>query len=61
MQLAGQTQRAADAGSAPLTGEIVTARPGDPPVYLVEFITSREWVPEPDLAPARPFPPIATH
>ena len=59
MQLAGQTQRAADAGSAPLTGEIVTARPGDPPVYLVEFITSREWVPEPDLAPAEPFPPIA--
>jgi hypothetical protein len=59
VQLADQTQRAADAGSAPLTGEIVTARPGDPPVYLVEFITSREWVPEPDLAPARPFPPIA--
>ena len=30
MQLAGQTQRAADAGSAPLTGEIVTARPSRP-------------------------------
>ena len=45
--------------SAPLTGEIATARPGDHAFYLVDFITSREWVAEPDLTPAQPFPAIA--
>lgn len=60
VQRAGPARRAAAAGGAPLTGEIVKARPGGPPVYEVDFVTSREWVQEPDLAPAQPFPATAT-
>ncbi len=42
-------------GDGPLTGEIVKARPGSPPSYLVEFITSREWLAEPYLTPSPHF------
>ena len=56
-----QVQRTTTTDSAPLTGEITRARPGRPPFYLVDFITSREWLAEPDLAPAEPFPATATH
>ena len=42
------------------TGEVISARPGRPAEYLVDFITSREWLREPDLAPAPPFPALVT-
>jgi hypothetical protein len=60
VQRTGQARQAAADHGAPLTGEIVKARPGRPPAYEVDFITSREWVRQPDLAPARPFPVTAT-
>jgi len=47
-------------GGRPLTGEIVKARPGNPPSYLVDFITSREWLTEPYLTPAPHFMTIPT-
>ena len=47
-------------GEAPLTGEIIAARPGRPAQYHVDFITSRDWLPETRLAPAPPFPQITT-
>ena len=56
-----QVQRTTAIDSASLTGEIARGRPGRRPSYLVDFITSREWVAEPDLAPAEPFPATATH
>ncbi len=56
-----QVQRTTTTDSAPLTGEVTRARPGRPPSYLVDFITSREWLAEPDLTPAEPFPATATH
>ena len=57
---AGPRWRTPAPGDAPLTGEVIAARPGRPAKYRVDFITSREWLPEPDLAPARPFPAITT-
>ena len=36
------------------------SRPGRPAEYLVDFITSREWLREPDLVPAPSFPAVAT-
>jgi hypothetical protein len=53
VQRARQTRRRGD--EIPVIGEVMKARPGNPPVYQVDFITSREWVPEPDLTPAQPF------
>jgi hypothetical protein len=47
-------------GQEPLTGEVIAARPGRPAQYHVDFITSREWLPETALVPARPFPEITT-
>jgi hypothetical protein len=47
-------------GNAPLMGEVIAARPGRTAQYHVDFITSREWLPEPALAPAPPFPQIST-
>jgi hypothetical protein len=41
-------------------GEILKARPGSPPAYLVDFIAVRIWYPEPDLAPAGHFPAVST-
>jgi hypothetical protein len=60
VQRTGQARQAAAGHGAPLTGEIIKARPGRPPAYEVDFITSREWVRQPDLAPARPFPVTTT-
>lgn len=47
-------------GDPPLTGEVLRARPGRPSEYEVDFITTREWLPETALAPASPFPPVTT-
>jgi hypothetical protein len=57
---AGPRWRAPAPGDAPLTGEVIAARPGRPAQYHVDFITGREWLPETALAPAPPFPAIAT-
>ena len=47
-------------GEAPVIGEVIAARPGQPAQYYVELITSRQWLPETALAPAPPFPAITT-
>ncbi len=57
---AGPRWRTPAPGDPPLTGEVIAARPGRPAEYRIDFLTSRQWVPEPDLAPARPFPAITT-
>jgi hypothetical protein len=57
---AGPRWRAPAPGEAPLTGEVIAARPGRPAQYHVDFITGREWLPETALAPAPPFPAITT-
>lgn len=44
----------------PLTGEITRARPGSPPVHLVDFITTREWLAEQHLTPAPGFMTVPT-
>lgn len=44
----------------PAIGEVISARPGRPAEYLVDFITSREWLRDPDLAPGPPFPALTT-
>jgi hypothetical protein len=60
--LPGQAvQRAHALGhQAPHPGEVIAARPGRPAEYHVDFITSREWLPETALLPAPPFPAITT-
>jgi len=57
---AGPRWRTPAPGEAPLTGEVIAARPGRPAQYRVDFITNREWLPEPELAAAQPFPSITT-
>jgi hypothetical protein len=42
------------------TGEVLRSRPGDPVQYEVDFITYREWIPEPDLTSGPPFPAVTT-
>ena len=41
-------------------GRGLRARPGRPAEYEVDFITTREWLPETALAPASPFPAVTT-
>jgi len=41
-------------------GEILKARPGSPPAYLVDFIACRAWYREPDLTPVQHFPALST-
>ena len=41
-------------------GEVLSVRPGRLAEYEADFITSREWLPETALAPAVPFPAVAT-
>jgi hypothetical protein len=48
------------ADGMPVIGEIIKARPGSPPSYQVDFITSREWLAESSLAPASHFMTIPT-
>jgi hypothetical protein len=57
---AGSSWRTPAPGDLPLTGEVLRARPGRPAEYEVDFITSREWLPETALAPASPFPVVIT-
>jgi hypothetical protein len=57
---AGPQSRDAAPGEAPAAGEVIAARPGRPAQYQVDFITSREWLPEHALEPAQPFPAITT-
>ena len=57
---AGPAWRAPAPGEAPLTGEVIAARPGRPAQYHVDFITTREWLPETALAPASPFPQVTS-
>ena len=57
---AGSSWRTPAPGDPPLTGEVLRARPGRPAEYEVDFITSREWLPETALAPASPFPAVTT-
>jgi hypothetical protein len=56
----GPSWRATAPDGPPATGEVISARPGRPAEYLVDFITSREWLREPDLVPAPPFPALVT-
>jgi hypothetical protein len=58
VQLAPGARQAGPPGAR--IGEILKARPGSPPAYLVDFIGVRSWYPEPDLAPAGHFPAIST-
>ena len=58
VQLAPGARQAGPAGAR--IGEILKARPGSPPAYLVDFIAVRIWYREPDLAPAGHFPAIST-
>jgi hypothetical protein len=44
----------------PGTGEVLRSRPGPPAQYQVDFITYRDWIPEPDLISGPPFPAVAT-
>jgi hypothetical protein len=60
LRRAGPRWRAPAPGEAPLTGEVIAARPGRPAQYHVDFITSREWLLETALAPAPPFPAVTT-
>jgi hypothetical protein len=53
---AGPRWRTPAAGDLPLTGEVISARPGHPARYLIDFITGTEWLPETALEPAEPFP-----
>jgi hypothetical protein len=57
---AGPAWRAPAPGEAPLTGEVIAARPGRPAQYHVDFITTPQWLPETALAPASPFPQVTT-
>jgi hypothetical protein len=57
---AGPQGHAAASSEAPVTGEVIAARPGRPAQYRVDFITSRQWLPEQALEPAQPFPAITT-
>jgi hypothetical protein len=59
VQRTGPSRHGAD--KPPAIGEIVRSRPGTPPVYQVDFITSRDWVPEPGLTPAQPFSATDRH
>jgi hypothetical protein len=59
VQRTGPSRHGAD--EVPAIGEIVRSRPGTPPVYEVDFITSRDWVPEPDLTPAQSFSATDRH
>jgi hypothetical protein len=42
------------------TGEVLRSRPGTPAQYQVDFITYREWIPEPGLTSGPPFPAVDT-
>jgi hypothetical protein len=58
VQLASGARQAGPADAR--VGEILKARPGNPPAYLVDFIAVRVWYPEPGLAPAEHFPAVTT-
>jgi hypothetical protein len=47
-------------GQPTVTGEVIAARPGRPAWYHVDFLTSRQRLPEHQLEPAQPFPPVTT-
>jgi hypothetical protein len=48
------------ADGQPIIGEVISARPGQPAEYLVDFMTSREWIREPELTPGPQFPAVTT-
>jgi hypothetical protein len=56
----GPAWRTPAPGEAPVTGEVIAARPGHPAQYHVDFIISPEWLPETALTPASPFPQVTT-
>jgi hypothetical protein len=49
-----------DVFTATGTGEVLRSRPGEPMHYEVDFITYREWIPEPDLTSGPSFPAVIT-
>jgi hypothetical protein len=42
------------------TGEVLRSRLGKPAQYEADFITYREWIPEPGLTSGPPFPAVVT-
>jgi hypothetical protein len=57
---AGPASSSPDPDDRPMIGEVISARSGRPAEYLVDFITSREWLLEPELTPAPHFPVLTT-
>ena len=57
---AGSAWRSPEPDARPMIGEVISARSGHPTEYLVDFITSCEWLREPELTPAPHFPVLTT-